>query len=101
MNIVRPKMKLFRVRALFILLERLYGLYPYVWTVSHCLSQLDLRALSCFNQYAINFHLGCENQVILQFLRAYHDFIYYNLRTLKQRLKQYELFGKAKDDSTF
>ena len=65
------------------------------------LSQLDLRALSYFNQHTINFHLGCENQVILEFLRAYHGFVYYSLSTLRQRLRQYELFEKAKDDSTF
>ena len=64
------------------------------------LSQSDCRALSYFNQYTINFHLVCENQVILEFLRAYHGFIYYSLNTLKHRLRQHLLFGKAKDNST-
>ena len=50
------------------------------------LSQSDRRAFSYFNQCTINFHLGCENQVILEFLRAYHGFIYHSLSTLKQRL---------------
>ena len=64
------------------------------------LSQSDRRAFSYFNQYTINFHLGCENQVIIEFSRAYHSFLYKSLSTLKQRFRQYERFGKAKDDST-
>ena len=45
------------------------------------------------------FHLGYENQVILEFLRTYHR-IGYGLSTLKRRLRQYGLRRRAGDNGT-